>query len=204
MLNAHPINIKRIADGKNPANCIWFWGGGVKPNLQNFYLKTGLHGAIISAVDLLKGIGRAAGMEVINVAGATGNYDTNFKGKGEAALKALENNDFCYVHVEAPDECGHRGETENKIYSIEMIDKEIVGTVVNGLKKRNENFALMFLPDHPTPIRLMTHTRAPVHYLMFSSKKPLGHNVAYNEEVAENNKIYFDSASKLFDRFIKL
>ncbi len=204
LLKNHPLNLERVKAGKRPANCIWFWGGGVKPNLQNFYQKTGLHGAIISAVDLLKGIGRAAGMQVINVAGATGNYDTNFKGKGEAALDALADNDFCYVHIEAPDECGHRGEIDNKIYSIEMIDKEIVGTVTRGLESRGEDYALLFLPDHPTPVKLMTHTRTPVPYLMYCSKKALGANAAYNEEIAEKSGIYIDAAPKLFQKFISL
>lgn len=147
-------------------------GGGVKPALTPFVDKTSLRGAMISAVDLLKGIGKGAGMDVIEVNGATGNWDTNFLGKGEAALKALETNDFCYIHVEAPDECGHRGEAERKVYSIEMIDKDIIGTIVNGLTAKHEDFALMFLPDHPTPCSIKTHSRNPgaVSYVFFPRK----------------------------------
>lgn len=204
LLKNHPLNIERVKNGKNPANCIWFWGGGVRPDLQHFHDKTGLSGAIISAVDLLKGIGRAADMEVINVEGATGNYDTNFKGKGLAAVDALKRNDFCYVHIEAPDECGHRGEIDNKIYSIDMIDSQIIAPVVKSLTDKNEDFALMFLPDHPTPCKLMTHTRAPVPYLIYYSKKTLGHNKDYNEEIAKNSGIYYDNAPALFDKFISL
>lgn len=203
-LKNHPINQKRIKEGKNPANCVWFWGGGVKPKLTSFVEKTGMHGAMISAVDLLKGIGRGSGMSVISVKGATGNYDTNFKGKGEAALDALKTHDFCYVHVEAPDECGHRGEIENKVYSIEMIDKDIIGTIVNGLNERHEDFALMFLPDHPTPCSIRTHSRNPVPFLMYSSREKLGDNNDFNEDVAKNTGIYFDNAPSLFDEFVSL
>ena len=158
ILKDHPINKKRIEKGLNPANSIWLWGEGTKPAIGNFEKMTGLKGAVISAVDLIKGIGICAGMEVIEVLGATGNVDTNFKGKGEAALSALKNgNDFVYIHVEAPDECGHRGEIENKIKSIELIDSEIVKPVMEGLKNMGEDFKIMVLPDYLTPISLKTN-----------------------------------------------
>lgn len=204
LLENHPINEKRKKEGKNPANCIWFWGGGVKPALTQFVDKTSLRGAMISAVDLLKGIGKGAGMDVIEVNGATGNWDTNFSGKGEAALKALETNDFCYIHVEAPDECGHRGDAERKVYSIEMIDKDIIGTIVNGLTAKHEDFALMFLPDHPTPCSIKTHSRNPVPFLMYSSREKLGENNDFNEKTANDTGVFYADAPSLFNDFIKL
>ncbi len=204
ILENHPINVKRKAMGKNPANCIWFWGGGVKPALSPFFEKTGLKGAMISAVDLLKGIGKGSGMQVIEVPGATGNWDTNFSGKGESALHALETNDFCYIHVEAPDECGHRDDAERKVYSIEMIDKYVLGTVVDGLHAKHEDFAVMFLPDHPTPCALKTHTKNPVPFLMYSSREKLGENSDFNEKVAKDSGIFYSDAPSLFNDFISL
>lgn len=204
LLSTHPVNIERVRAGKNPANCIWLWGAGTKPRLQSFYEKTGLRGAVISAVDLLKGIGKAADMQVIDVAGATGNFDTDYRGKALAALNALKNNDFCYIHIEAPDECGHRGELENKIASIEKIDSETLGTVVDGLNAAREDFALLFLPDHPTPVALKTHTDAPVPYLMYSSRKKLGENSGFDENTAKAGGIFYPNARLLIKDFLKL
>ncbi|MEG1790744.1 MAG: cofactor-independent phosphoglycerate mutase [Clostridia bacterium] len=204
LLSVHPINIDRVAHGKKPANCIWFWGAGTRPNLISFSEKYGKTGAMISAVDLMKGIGKAAQMEVLEVEGATGNYDTNFKNKGLACLKALQTNDFCYVHIEAPDECGHRGEIDKKIFSIEQIDSEIVKTVVDGLNAINEPFALLILPDHPTPIAVKTHVSAPVPYLMYLSSRPLGHAEGYNETVAQNSSTPLAFAPDLMQTFLNL
>jgi proposed homoserine kinase len=203
-LSKHPINLERIKNGKNPANCIWLWGAGTKPKLSPFAEKYGKTGAMISAVDLLKGIGKAADMKIINVEGATGNYDTNYKNKGLACLEALKTCDFCYVHIEAPDECGHRGEIGNKIYSIEHIDTEIVKTVVDGLTERNEDFCLLLLPDHPTPIAVKSHTKDEVPFLIYSTKRRFDGAPAYNEAEAKATGIYIEFAPDLMEFFTSL
>ena len=188
LLKDHPVNKKRIEQGKNPANSLWFWGEGTKPKLEKFKDRFGISGAIISAVDLLKGIGKLADMRVIEVEGATGNYDTNFSGKAQACLDALGSGiDFVYIHMEAPDECGHHGDVKNKIYSIEQIDEKVVRTVVEGLKARGEDFAVLIAPDHPTPISIMTHCSDPVPYLIYKSNcdYPSSAN-SYDEEQAKN------------------
>ena len=202
LLKDHPVNQKRIALGKNPANSLWFWGDGTKPNLQNYYEKFGIKGGIISAVDLLKGIGKLAGMRVIEVQGATGNYDTNFSGKANACLENLKDLDFVYLHMEAPDECGHHGDTKNKIYSIEQIDG-VVKTIVCGLKDRGEDFKVLIAPDHPTPLSIMTHCSDPVPYLIYDSRKEIVGADAYDEENAKNTGNYVEEGytliNKLFD-----
>ena len=202
LLKDHPVNQKRIALGKNPANSLWFWGDGTKPNLQNYYEKFGIKGGIISAVDLLKGIGKLAGMRVIEVEGATGNYDTNFSGKANACLENLKDLDFVYLHMEAPDECGHHGDAKNKIYSIEQIDK-VVETIVCGLKKRGEDFKVLIAPDHPTPLSIMTHCSDPVPYLIYDSRKEVIGADAYDEDNAKNTGKYIEEGytliNKLFD-----
>lgn len=204
ILKDHPINKKRIEKGLNPANSIWLWGEGTKPAIGNFEKMTGLKGAVISAVDLIKGIGICAGMEVIEVLGATGNVDTNFKGKGEAALSALKNgNDFVYIHVEAPDECGHRGEIENKIKSIELIDSEIVKPVMEGLKNMGEDFKIMVLPDHPTPISLKTHVSDPIPFAIYDSRNNKSSDIkAYSEKEISKSDLMFDEGYKLMSYFI--
>jgi 2,3-bisphosphoglycerate-independent phosphoglycerate mutase len=165
ILASHPVNIARKKAGKNPGNMIWPWGGGKKPSLELFKEKYGLKAAVISAVDLVKGIGTYAGMEVIDVPGATGMHDTNYEGKAEAALKALVNNDLVFVHVEAPDEAGHIRDCKLKVKTIEDLDKRLVGKIFEGL---NEPFAIAILPDHPTPITVGTHTRDPVPFTICS------------------------------------
>jgi len=162
VLARHPVNKKRIAAGKRPANAIWLWGQGPAPAMPSFAEKYGLKGAMISAVDLLKGIGKYAGLEVIDVAGATGNIDTNYEGKVQAALQALKRLDFVYLHVEAPDEMGHEGNTELKVKAIELFDERVVGPVVEGLKKSREDWRVLLLPDHATPISIKTHSCDPV------------------------------------------
>jgi len=170
LLRDHEINVKRIAEGKNPANSIWLWSPGKKPALPSFGTKWGLNAAVISAVDLIKGIAIAANMQSIDVKGATGNIHTNYKGKADAAISAFESGcDYVYVHVEAPDECGHRGEIENKVKSIEYIDKQILIPVLNWLENCGESYRVMALPDHPTPIEIRTHSREHVPFVIFSS-----------------------------------
>lgn len=162
VLANHPVNLNRIAAGKRPANAIWLWGQGPAPTMPSFAEKYMLDGAMISAVDLLKGIGRYAGLEVVDVAGATGNIDTNYEGKVEAALRALERLDFVYLHIEAPDEAGHEGDTALKVKAIELFDEKVVGPVIKGLDESGQDWRVLLLPDHATPISIKTHSRDPV------------------------------------------
>ena len=162
ILEKHPVNIRRIAAGKRPANAIWLWGQGPAPAMPSFAQKYGLSGAMISAVDLLKGIGRYAGLEVIDVPGATGNIDTNYQGKVDAALLALQSLDYVYLHIEAPDEAGHEGEVELKVRAIELFDEKVVGPVLQGLQDCGEDWRVLLMPDHATPIAIKTHSSDPV------------------------------------------
>jgi len=171
VLEHHPINEARRAKGLRPANSPWLWSPGQKPALPNFNEKWGVDSAMISAVDLLKGIGVCAGCQVISVEGATGNYYTNYAGKGEAAVQAFRNgHNFVYVHVEAPDECGHQGEMEQKVSSIEKIDAEILAPVLEYLRSTGEDFKILCLPDHPTPIAIRTHSSDPVPFFLYDSR----------------------------------
>jgi 2,3-bisphosphoglycerate-independent phosphoglycerate mutase len=165
ILRTHPVNIAREKAGKRPGNLIWPWGGGKKPSMPTLKEKYGLKAAVISAVDLVKGIGTYAGMEIINVPGATGLYNTNYEGKAEAALKALEDNDLVFVHVEAPDEAGHLRDYALKVKTIEDLDKRLLGRILDGLA---EPYAIAISPDHPTPIKIGTHTRDPVPFAIKS------------------------------------
>jgi len=172
ILRFHPVNIAREKAGKRPGNLIWPWGGGKKPSMPTLKQKYGVKGAVISAVDLVKGIGIYAGMEIINVPGATGLYNTNYEGKADAALRALETNDLVFVHVEAPDEAGHIKDYKLKVRTIEDLDKRCLGRILDGL---NEPYAIAVLPDHPTPIKIGTHSRDPVPFSIASpSLKPDG------------------------------
>ena len=202
LLKDHPVNLERIKQGKRPANSLWFWGEGTKPALQSFTERYGITGAMISAVDLLKGIGKLTGMRVIEVEGATGNYDTNFKGKAQAALDALTTEDFVYVHMEAPDECGHHGDAEHKIYSIEQIDG-VVKTVYDGLKERGEDFSILIMPDHPTPLNVMTHVSDPVPYILYNSTKNVSSGAEkYCEREAAKTGVFTDSGVSLMKKFL--
>ena len=169
ILEAHPVNRQRIAEGKRPANAIWLWGQGPAPAMPSFAEKYGLFGAMISAVDLLKGIGRYAGLEVIDVPGATGNMDTNYQGKVDAALEALRSGDFVYLHIEAPDEAGHEGETDLKVRAIELFDEKVVGPVLQGLEKSGADWRVLLMPDHATPIAIKTHSSDPVPFTIAGS-----------------------------------
>ena len=202
LLKDHPVNLERIKAGKRPANSLWFWGEGTKPNLQSFKEKYGLNGAMISAVDLLKGIGKLTGMRVIDVEGATGNYDTNFQGKAQAALDALNGCDFVYIHMEAPDECVHHGDANHKIYSIEQIDG-VVKTIAEGLKAAGEEYSLLIMPDHPTPLNIMTHVSDPVPYVLYNSKKAVNFGAEkYCESSAAKTGVYVDSGVNLMQKFL--
>ena len=200
ILNHHPINEARRARGLKPANSAWLWSPGKKPALPNFREHWGLNGAVISAVDLIKGIGLCAGMHSIDVEGATGNVHTNYAGKAEAAIAAFrEGYDYVYVHVEGPDECGHRAELENKVLSIEKIDAEILAPVLDYLKNCGEDFRVMILPDHPTPIRLRTHTISPVPFLIYCSDKQFDGVAHFTEETAEQKKNYLPNGYQLME-----
>ena len=204
ILNNHPLNVQRAAEGKNKANSLWFWGAGTKPALQNFKEKTGLNGAMISAVDLLKGIAVGAGMQVIQVPGATGSLDTNYEGKAQGALNALlkDGNDFVYVHLEGPDEMGHQGELENKILSIEYIDQKIIAVVKAGLDAAGEDYRILVLPDHPTPIRCRTHTSDPVPYVLYDSTNSTDKECAFTEASAKESGIHINNGFDLIQKLI--
>lgn len=205
LLKDHPVNIKRVERGLNPANSIWIWGEGKKPALSSFKDKYGISGSVISAVDLIKGIAICAGLESIDVEGATGNVHTNFKGKADAAIKALEDgSDFVYIHLEAPDECGHRHEIENKVKSIELIDEKIVGYIKDNLESKGIDYKMLILPDHPTPLALRTHTRDAVPYIIYDSTKAEGGcGVSYSEDNAAANGEVIEKGYTLMDHFLE-
>lgn len=203
LLKDHPVNQARIARGKRPANSIWLWGEGTKPLLDNFSEKFGIKGSMISAVDLLKGIAICAGMNSVDVEGATGYLDTNFDGKCKAAIEEFKNGaDLVYVHVEAPDECGHRGEIENKVKAIEMIDEHILGPVVEFLKGYDD-FAVLVCPDHPTPLSIRTHTSTPVPYLIYDSKNEINSGVkVFCEKEARETGNYIEKGFTMMNYFL--
>ena len=204
VLNHHPINEARRARGLKPANSAWFWSPGKKPALPNFREKWNLRGAVISAVDLIKGIALCANMTSIDVDGATGNVHTNYKGKADAAIKAFTDGyDYVYVHVEAPDECGHRAELENKVLSIEKIDSEILKPVYEYLSACGEDFKILVLPDHPTPIRLRTHTIDPVPFFLYSSTKSIDGVNGFCEESAIEKQNYIPFGYELMELMTK-
>ena len=204
ILNTHPLNLERAAKGKNKANSLWFWGAGTKPSLQNFTEKTGLKGAMVSAVDLLKGIAVGAGMKVYQVPGATGSIDTNFEGKAQAAIDALTKDgcDFVYVHVEAPDEMGHQGLLKEKIQSIEYLDRRLIAPVKKAMEDAGEDFRMLVLPDHPTPIRLRTHTGDPVPYVLYDSTRQRKSIQKYTEAEAEATGNYEPNGYRLIERLL--
>lgn len=197
-----PINKERIAKGLRPANSIWLWGEGRKPKLENFKEKYGKTCGIVSAVDLIKGIGICAGMDIIDVEGATGYIDTNFEGKMQAAAEHLKNGcDVVYVHVEAPDECGHRGEIENKVKSIELIDQKILGPMLDVLKTYGD-YRILIMPDHPTPIAIKTHCSDPVPYLLYDSADVKSGVDCLSEKSAEQTGIYVDFGPSMMGKLL--
>ncbi len=204
ILKDHPVNLDRKARGLKPANSAWLWSPGKKPQLPSFKDKWGLDAAVISAVDLIKGIGLCAGMESIDVEGATGNVHTNYDGKANAAIDAFKRGiELVYVHVEGPDECGHRAETENKVKSIELIDQKILAPIYDYLKSSGEPFKIMILPDHPTPIRITTHSIAPVPFMVYSSEKDHDGVPAFDEFTASATGKYIPCGYTLMDSFIE-
>ena len=201
ILGDHEINHIRIDLKENPANMIWLWGQGKKPAFPRFQDKYGVGGSVISAVDLLKGLGRILGLEVINVEGATGYYDTNYEGKARAAIKSLKNKDFVFVHVEAPDEAGHNGDLREKITAIERFDQFIVGMILEAFKQERD-FRLLVLPDHATPVTVKTHTSDVVPFVVYGKDIVAGGSAGYNEKEAQKSDFYFDKGHELMGYLI--
>ncbi len=209
LLKDHPVNVKRIKTGLRPANSIWIWGQGTKPALPKLTDKYGLNGSVVTAVDLIFGLGICAGLDVVEVVGATGNIHTNFDGKAQATINEFKRGqDFIYLHVEAPDECGHRNELTNKIRSIELIDEKVLKPIYEYLEdnkeKTGEDFRILITPDHPTPISLRTHTNDPVPFVLYSSDGSMVNpSCSYSEKECLKSEIYIEKGHTLFDLFIK-
>jgi 2,3-bisphosphoglycerate-independent phosphoglycerate mutase len=203
ILANHPVNLKRVAEGKKPANAIWLWGQGPAPAMPTFLEKYGLNGAMISAVDLLKGIGVYAGLEVINVPGATGTIDTNYMGKVEAALQALQRLDFVYLHIEAPDEAGHEGDLDQKIRAIELFDQKVVGPLMEGLRRQGDDWRVILLPDHATPIAIKTHSCDPVPFAIMGKGIVPDSVERFDEESAKRGGYGLVEATELVEMMAK-
>ncbi len=205
ILEDHPINIARKEKGLRPANSAWFWGAGTRPALTDFEEKTGKRGAMISAVDLLKGIAVGAGMKNISVEGANGGLHTNYEGKAKAAASVLldEGYDFVYIHVEAPDEMGHQGSAADKVKAIENIDEKILSFVTNAFEKAGEDYRMLILPDHPTPVEARTHTQEPVPYLLYDSTKAQNGMEKYQENTADKSGILWNDGYRLIDHLFE-
>ena len=202
-LKNHPVNIEKVKRGERPANCLWFWGEGRKPALTPYSEKFGIKkGAVISAVDLIQGIGKCAGLEIIRVKGATGNFNTDFSAKAQAAIDAFKNGaEFVYIHMEAPDECGHHCQVKEKVWSIEQIDEKVVAPVMEYLKSCGEDFAALAMPDHPTPLEIMTHTSDPVPFALYFSDGRINASNAetYTESNAEKTGVFIPKACTLME-----
>ena len=205
LLNKHTLNKKRIKKGSNPANSIWIWGEGRKLKLDDFYKKYKLMGSIISAVDLLKGIGILAGLEPVEVKGATGTILTNFRGKANAAINELQSGkDFVYLHLEATDECSHHGNVKDKVKSIEIIDSKVIGPIKEAMDKQDTRYRMMILPDHYTPISVRTHTSEPVPFMIYDSGiRTGGEHRKFDEFTAKESGLYFQEGCRLADHFFK-
>ncbi|MBP3703169.1 MAG: cofactor-independent phosphoglycerate mutase [Lachnospiraceae bacterium] len=205
ILNEHPLNVERAKKGLNKANSIWFWGAGTRPALDSFEGKFGLKGAMISAVDLLKGIAVGAGMRNIEVEGADGTLHTNYEGKADAAVKAVTEDgfDFVYIHVEAPDEMGHQGSYERKIQAIQYLDEKVIRRVYDKMKTSGEDFRMLVTPDHPTPICTRTHSMNPVPYMIYDSTKEENHTWNYNEKEAKESGNFLADGYKIMDEFLE-
>ena len=202
ILKNHPVNLKRVQEGKKPANMIWLWGQGVKPEMEPFYVKYGLRGATITGVDLIKGLGVYLGLTNVLVPGATGYYDTDYCGKAKYALKSLEDHDLVFIHVEAPDEAGHAGDVEEKIKAIERIDKRILGKLMDDLPEYEE-YAISILPDHPTPLSIKTHVKDPVPIAMYSSKGSSDSVKSYDEFSAKEGSLGLSEGHQFMKQFLR-
>lgn len=203
ILEGHPLNKERLHKGLKPANSIWLWGQGKRPSMPTFKEKYGLSGSIISAVDLTKGIGIYAGLDVINVPGSTGYIDTNYIGEAEYGINSLKEHDFVYIHIEAPDEVSHEGNIEKKIKAIEDIDALVIGTVLRMLKSYDE-YRILILPDHATPISVKTHTEEPVPFIFYDSRKRYANKIRFDENISTLKEIVkIEESHRLMDFFIK-
>jgi len=203
-LASHPVNLRRIEEGKRPANMIWLWGQGAAPEMPVFAEKYGLTGAVISAVDLLKGIATYAGLDVINVPGATGTIDTDYQGKVQAGLGALQRLDLIYLHVEAPDEAAHEGDLEQKVRAIELFDRMVVGPVLQGLGRWDDQWRVLTLPDHATPIYLRTHSQDPVPFVLAGKGIEPDGVRQFSEEAARDGGFGLVDAAELVRMMIKI
>ena len=205
ILNNHPVNLARAARGEKKANSLWFWGAGTRPKLTSFKEKTGLSGTMISAVDLLKGIAVGAGLEVANVEGATGSLHTNYEGKASAAIDALlkQGKDFAYIHVEAPDEMGHQGSMTDKITAIENVDSRIVAPIKRAMDASGEDYRMLIVPDHATPVAIRTHNCDPVPYILYDSRRQSRKLARYNEKEAAATGIFEPNGHKLMEKLLQ-
>ena len=201
ILSSHPTNKARLARGEKPANGIWLWGQGKAPQVQTFYSKYGLNGSMIAAVDLMRGIGKYAGFDIVDVPGATGYLDTNYQGKGEYALRELETRDIVYVHVEAPDEAGHNGDVRGKVKAIEEFDEKVVGTILRGMRAKGP-FRVLILCDHWTPVSIRTHTPEPVPFILYDSAETTKSGRHYDEASASESGVFVEDGTRLIDRLV--
>lgn len=202
ILKKHPVNQKRKEAGQNPANSVWFWGEGRKPFLDSFADKYSLNGSAVAAVDLVRGLGICAGLRPVSVAGATGSIETNFAGKARAALDELKNGqDFVYLHIESPDEAGHQGSLKSKIWSIEQIDREVLGLVLKELELFDD-LRLLLLPDHPTPLSTRTHSSDPVPFMIFDKNNPVQDSIGVYDEISSAQGMFMEKGHELMDFFI--
>jgi 2,3-bisphosphoglycerate-independent phosphoglycerate mutase len=202
LFSAHPVNKARVKGGESPATQIWLWGHGKRPNLPPFKETYGISGGLISAVDLLRSLGLYLGLEVLQVPGITGYIDTNYVGKGQRAIEALEQHDFVFVHIEAPDECGHQGDAPNKVAALERIDADIVGPILNTSHAKNGNLRILVCPDHPTPVTLKAHATEPSPFVAWGPGfAPNG--LEYNETKARLSKVYVERGYELMGKFVR-
>lgn len=203
ILDNHPINRRRRDEGHLPANMIWFWGESHLPEIPSFLGKFGVSGAVVAAVDLIKGLGRMVGLRVLDVPGATGYIDTNYLGKGRCALDALDTHDFVWVHVEAPDEAGHEGSIDKKIQAIQDCDEKVLGTILDGVKKKGLDVRILLMPDHPTPIATGTHSSEKVPFILFDSTRPEGANLPYDERAVPETNLIVEYAPDLMKMLLE-
>lgn len=204
ILKDHPVNIARRAKGLNEANAIWLWGEGTRPEVENFKAKNGIKGCIVSAVDLLKGIAKCAGMEAPSVEGATGYIDTDFAGKAAAGIKAFKNGcDLVYLHFEAPDECGHRGEAQNKVKAIELIDSQALAPMLEYLRGCGDDYRILVMPDHPTPLETKTHSREPVPFLIYDSRRKENGVRCFTEQSASETGLFVEHGPDIMNMLLE-
>ena len=204
ILDKHPINRRRVDEGHLPANMIWFWGESRPPAIPPFFTKFGTTGAVVAAVDLIRGLGRMVGLRVINVPGATGYVDTNYLGKGQYAARALEQHDFVWVHVEAPDEAGHEKDLDKKIEAIQECDEKVLGTILDGIKRIGQDARIIVMPDHPTPIATGAHSSERVPFLLFDSSKPEKNNLPFDERAVHDTRLIVEEAPDLMKMLLEV